>query len=580
MTFIYQNFMLMIFLVMASLVSGNQTITHCNSPLGVSNGSIPDSQLSASSTSDSKLNGPHQGRLTRKVTSTGWCSAEGKIMKEYLEVDLGRDMRISGFASQGIQVWNRTTKGYDAYHVTKFYISYKRSYDEEWRWRQYRENEVTVTLFESNQTEVKRHTLLTPHIARYVRFVVLEGSGNRACFKVELYGCPWTNQDGLLSYRMSQGTGRSNGPGLGDLRDVGYDGRRLSYGTKRGVLSNGLGQLVDGLLGVNAPWNDTVNPAWISWIGWRDRVAEHPTITFKFSSERKFSKIRFHVLNQPGAEKLLFGKVVISFSSDGEYYSWKIVFEPSLEKRKMKNMAFFLDVDLEHNEGKYITCEFKYHGWWVLLSEVEFLSVPINGPSNISNLDIDDNKKKNYTQPPLIPTDIVWDVKESGKPNKGFNGDAILYASIAAGIVGAILLISGIILCLRRKCKRQHHSATSEPLRILNPLKKNSLNRNNDRGARAAKQKLKEIEMEEHESEIDEYSKDIKMKMEDEEDDEEIFCKLNNWKSNYGHSLFKDGYQGETSANLRPESREITLEEEKAEVLAEMRRLSDSSDQL
>jgi hypothetical protein len=53
--------------------------------------------------------------------------------------------------------------------------------------------------------------------------------------------------DGLVSYRVSQGNGRSNGPGLGDLRDVGYDGDRLSYGTKRGVLSNGLGQLVDGI---------------------------------------------------------------------------------------------------------------------------------------------------------------------------------------------------------------------------------------------------------------------------------------------------------------------------------------------
>jgi hypothetical protein len=40
----------------------------------------------------------------------------------------------------------------------------------------------------------------------------------------------------------------------------------------------------------------------------------------------------------------------------------------------MKNMAFFLDVNLGQNVGKYLTCEFIHRGWWVLLSEVEILS--------------------------------------------------------------------------------------------------------------------------------------------------------------------------------------------------------------
>ncbi|KAK3736098.1 hypothetical protein QZH41_003542 [Actinostola sp. cb2023] len=148
---------------------------------------------------------------------------------------------------------------YDVSHVSKFYLAYKRNNDEIWRWRQYRENEVTVTVFENNETITNRHTLLSPHIARYVRLVAVKSLTNRACFKVELYGCPWTKQEGLVSYRVSQGNGRADGPGLGDLRDVGYDGRRLAYGTKRGVLSGGLGQLVDGELGMNVPWNDTNN---------------------------------------------------------------------------------------------------------------------------------------------------------------------------------------------------------------------------------------------------------------------------------------------------------------------------------
>ena len=184
------------------------------------------------------------------------------------------------------------------------------------------------------------------------------------------------SSDGLISYRISQGNLRKNMPGWKYLRDNGYDGTRLSFGTKVGVLYHGLGQLTDGVIGRNADWNDTGNINWIDWIGWQDSLTADPTVTFEFSSLRKFSCVRFHVLNLPGHhEKMLFSKVVLSFSRDGEYFAWKTIFEPSMGKRTaLSNRAFWIKVNLDGNIGKYVTCDFLYYGWWVLISEVEFES--------------------------------------------------------------------------------------------------------------------------------------------------------------------------------------------------------------
>lgn len=40
----------------------------------------------------------------------------------------------------------------------------------------------------------------------------------------------------------------------------------------------------------------------------------------------------------------------------------------------MSNRAFWIKVNLDGNIGKYVTCDFLYYGWWVLISEVEFES--------------------------------------------------------------------------------------------------------------------------------------------------------------------------------------------------------------
>lgn len=84
----------------------------CNIPLGVADGSLPDFRMRASSTSGQVQYGAHRARLTSKHTTSGWCSAVGKIDKEYIEIDLGQDTRLSAFETQGVLVWNNVTKRY------------------------------------------------------------------------------------------------------------------------------------------------------------------------------------------------------------------------------------------------------------------------------------------------------------------------------------------------------------------------------------------------------------------------------------------------------------------------------------
>ncbi|KAJ7386776.1 DNA damage responsive protein [Desmophyllum pertusum] len=442
-------------LVFSRITAAEDQSAKCDSPLGMS---IPDDKWSASSTTDRSTFGAHLGRMNKSPDTVGWCSSTAKEEKAFIEVDLGQNMRVTALSTIGVRVKNASTGTYSFMYVSQYFLAYKREGDT--KWRRYHRNDVSVTLIAANDSGLHKHYLQTPRIARHVRLVIDQGVGDRWCLKVEIHGCPWTKHDGLISYRISQGNLRKNRPGWKSLRDNGYDGTRLAFGTKIGVLYRGLGQLADGVIGRNAEWNDTGNPNWIDWIGWQDSRTTDPTVTFKFSSSRKFSSVRFHVLNLPGHnEKMLFSKVVLSFSRDGEYFAWKTIYEPSMTKRtSLSNKAFWIQVNLEGNIGKYVTCDFLYYGWWVLISEVEFESV------EISSSDIPETEKNGVTVTPTTANSSIYVVDttygivvEESSNNKPSDKtwDAVLISGlVAAGVVGALLLCVLAVLVWRRRSRR------------------------------------------------------------------------------------------------------------------------------
>ena len=80
------------------------------SPLGLENNIVPDVQLSASSiSSGSFYHFPAKdGRL---YVSNAWC-ANGWGANEYLQIDLGKVVTITGLATQGCYGYNYWVKTY------------------------------------------------------------------------------------------------------------------------------------------------------------------------------------------------------------------------------------------------------------------------------------------------------------------------------------------------------------------------------------------------------------------------------------------------------------------------------------
>lgn len=82
-----------------------------------------------------------------------------------------------------------------------------------------------------------------------------------------------------------------------------------------------------------------------------------------------------------------------------------------------------------------------------------------------------------------------------------------LIAGLVAGVVGALLLcVVAVLICRRRRRRtRAENTFNHRPVRIINPSKKNSLNRRNDPGAAMRLEKLKMLEKgdEEEEEEIE-----------------------------------------------------------------------------
>ena len=77
----------------------------CWSPLGVSDGTVKDDHLSASSSFSANTVGARNGRLGTERGGGAWCPAslvtEETGMEEWLQIDLGREQVVVGVITQG-----------------------------------------------------------------------------------------------------------------------------------------------------------------------------------------------------------------------------------------------------------------------------------------------------------------------------------------------------------------------------------------------------------------------------------------------------------------------------------------------
>ncbi|CAH3127383.1 unnamed protein product [Pocillopora meandrina] len=146
----------------------------CNSALGLRQGIIKDSALSASSSLD-EAHLANKGRLNG---STGWCASDN-YRESYFEVDFGVAMKVSTLAIQGAE----DGKGYIKSYIvnTKDYV--------DGPWTQYRQNDKTkVFLANVDFSSIVKNSFPSGLRGRYIRIRPKTWS-DRPCLRLELYGC-------------------------------------------------------------------------------------------------------------------------------------------------------------------------------------------------------------------------------------------------------------------------------------------------------------------------------------------------------------------------------------------------------
>lgn len=156
----------------------------CSEPLGLKNNTILDSQITASSsykTWNLRAFGwyPHLGRLDNQGKINAW-TAQSNSAKEWLQVDLGTQKRVTGIITQGAR---------DFGHI-QYVASYKVAHsDDGVQWTVY-EEQGTSKVFQGNldNNSHKKNIFEKPFMARYVRVLPLSWH-NRITLRLELLGC-------------------------------------------------------------------------------------------------------------------------------------------------------------------------------------------------------------------------------------------------------------------------------------------------------------------------------------------------------------------------------------------------------
>ncbi|XP_034359872.1 lactadherin isoform X1 [Arvicanthis niloticus] len=156
----------------------------CSEPLGLKSNTIPDSQITASSsykTLNLRAFGwyPHLGRLDNHGKINAW-TAQSNNAREWLQVDLGTQKQVTGIITQGAR---------DFGHI-QYVASYKVAHsDDGVQWTIYKE-QGTSKVFQGNldNNSHKKNIFERPFMARYVRVLPVSWH-NRITLRLELLGC-------------------------------------------------------------------------------------------------------------------------------------------------------------------------------------------------------------------------------------------------------------------------------------------------------------------------------------------------------------------------------------------------------
>uniref|UniRef100_A0A3B3C6Q3 receptor protein-tyrosine kinase n=1 Tax=Oryzias melastigma TaxID=30732 RepID=A0A3B3C6Q3_ORYME len=338
----------------------------CRYALGMEDGTIPDSDISASSAWSDSTEAKH-GRLSTGEGDGAWCPA-GPVFpsgSEYLQIDLHKLHFLALVGTQG-----RHADGHGQEFTRSYRLRYSRDGVKWITWKDRWGQEVVSG--NTNTHEVVLKDLGPPIVARMVRFYPLADRVMSVCLRVELYGCVWN--DGLKAYTAPVGHVMQL-PGLPVyLNDSIYDGsteQRMQFG--------GLGQLCDGVLGGDDFTQTKELRVWpgYDYVGWnRETLGQSSVdIEFHFEKPRLFNNMQVHSNNRHTQGVRVFSKVECLFKP-GLLQQWS---SPGLTKlvplEDLKDPSSRpISIPLGHRPAQILGCKFYFADRWLLISEISFLS--------------------------------------------------------------------------------------------------------------------------------------------------------------------------------------------------------------
>ena len=340
----------------------------CYRALGMESGSIPDSDVSASSSYDVHSSGPSLARVRTDRLGGAWCPKTQihRDSYEYLEVDLGNLTVITKVETQG-----RFANGVGREYTSKYRLEYQRI--ENSHWHRYADVHLNEIIQGNNNTYMAVLRKLTaPIICRKIRVIPVSERHVTACMRVEFYGCPW--QLGLVSYKAPMGDTYA---GEIELIDDTYDGSMY-----REYMEGGLGQLTDGRTMFSQDI-DHPNIAF-DWVGWqRDQHDGRVVFEFFFDSPRNFTNLRLLSSNRFYTRISVFEWAQVHFSLDGRSYEEEPVVYHHVRDSMIDSSRWVL-VRIPNRIGKSVKVTLTFDNDWMMISEVDFESTPAQFPLQVS----------------------------------------------------------------------------------------------------------------------------------------------------------------------------------------------------
>ncbi|XP_027710453.1 epithelial discoidin domain-containing receptor 1 isoform X2 [Vombatus ursinus] len=343
----------------------------CRYALGMQDRTIPDSDISASSSWSDSTAARHS-RLESSDGDGAWCPA-GPVFpmeSEYLQVDLRQLHLVALVGTQG-----RHAGGLGKEFSPSYRLRYSRDGQRWMDWKDRWGQEVISGNEDTGGVVLK--DLGPPMVARLVRFYPRADRVMSVCLRVELYGCLW--RDGLLSYTAPVGQTMYL-PETVHLNDSTYDGHTVG-----GLQYGGLGQLADGVVGLDDFRQSRELRVWpgYDYVGWNNNSfpSGYVEMEFEFDRLRVFQTMRVHCNNMHTLGARLPGGVECRFKrSPATAWEGEPIYQAlggSLGDPRARSVV----VSLGGRVGRFLQCRFRFTGSWLLFSEISFLSNVVNESS-------------------------------------------------------------------------------------------------------------------------------------------------------------------------------------------------------